>query len=161
MKRKIKFYFTLPEVTMAIAILGIGLISILGVFPIAIKSGLQAVKVSESIHKARAAANIYQAFSLQAPAVETIPYKLPISAKVRNFAFSGVDNLIGSGCTFEIPDLAKTREGENILDANGMPIPGIKTVTTSFLAGKYQMDRIFMTVNKEFDTYFYVIRKKN
>lgn len=154
-------YFTLPEVTMAIAILGIGLISILGVFPVAIKSGLQAVKVSESIHKARAAANIYQTFSLKAPAVETIPYSLPINAKVKNFAFAGTDNLIGSGCTFEIPDFAKTREGENILDANGMAIPGIKTVTTSFLAGKFQMDRIFMTVNKEFDTYFYVIRKKN
>lgn len=154
-------YFTLPEVTMAIAILAIGLLSILGVFPVAIKSGLQAVKISESIHKARAIANIYQTFALKAPAVEAIPYTIPIDNDIYKFAFTEPDNLIGgAGTTFEIPDKAVTRLGADILDANGDIIPGLKVIMPSFLNGKFQLDRTWLTVNNEFDTYFYLIRSK-
>lgn len=160
MKRKIAKYFTLPEVTMAIAILGIGLISILGVFPVAIKSGMQAVKVSESIHKARAVASIYQNFSLVAPATEST-FVIPIQDKVLDFAFKEPDNLIGSAkSTFVIPAVAKTREGDDILDANGNQIKGITRVKDSFLNGRYQLDRVFLNVNDEFDSFFYIIRAK-
>ena len=161
MKRNQKKYFTLPEVTMAIAILGIGLISILGVFPVAIKSGLQAVRVSESIHKARAVANLYQTFATIAPVTDTTPYTVPIKADALAFAFTGADNLKGATVsTFKIPDVALTRIGEQIKDLNGQNITGIKKVIPSFLNGLYQMDRIFLTVNNEFDSYFYIIRQK-
>jgi prepilin-type N-terminal cleavage/methylation domain-containing protein len=161
MKKIIKHYFTLPEVTMAIAILAIGLLSILGVFPVAIKSGLQAVKISESIHKARAVANLYQTFALKAPAVEPLPYTIPIDSDAYKFAFTDPDNLKGgAGTTFEIPIKAVTRLGEDILDANGNTIPGLKVVIPDFLNGKFQLDRTWLTVNNEFDTYFYLIRSK-
>lgn len=163
MKRSIKKYFTLPEVTMAIAILGIGLLSILGVFPVAIKSGNQAVKISESIHKARAVANLYQTFALQAtaaPGAEATPFKIDIDADAYKFAFTDPDNLKGAGSTFVIPDKAITRLGEDILDMNGMIIPGLKNIIPSFLNDKFQVDKVFLTVNNEFDSYFYVIRER-
>ncbi len=159
--KKNRKYFTLPEVTMAIAILGIGLVSILGVFPVAVKSGLQAVKMSEAIHKARAITSLYQVFSTKALTVSPVPpFKIDLDNDAEKFAFQESDNLIGTGCTFVIPPLALTRSGAIILDANGLPIPGIKTVNPSFLNGKFQMDRVFLTVNDEFDTYFYLIRHK-
>lgn len=160
MKRKIQKYFTLPEVTMAIAILGIGLISILGVFPVAVKSGNQAVKISESIHKARAVARLYQEFSTDLPIGNVLapPFTVKIDSDVEKFAFSDPDNLVGAGSTFVIPDKAVTRLGADILDLNGMVIPGIKTVIPSFLNKKFQLDRVFLTVNNEFDSYFYIVR---
>lgn len=164
MKRSNKNYFTLPEVTMAIAILGIGLLSILGVFPVAIKSGNQAVKISESIHKARAVARLYQTFALKAtalPGTEPIPYTIPIDNDAYKFAFTDPDNLIGSGSTFVIPDKAVTRLGADILDMNGMIIPGLKNAVPSFLNDKFQLDKVFLTVNNEFDSYFYIIRERN
>lgn len=160
MKRN-KRFFTLPEVTMAIAILGIGLVSILGVFPVAVKSGLQAVKMSEAIHKARAITSLYQVFATKAATINPIPpFNIELDSDAEYFAFGESDNLVGTGCTFIIPPLALTRTGSTILDANGMPIPGMKTIIPYFLNGKFQMDRVFLTVNDEFDTYFYLIRHK-
>lgn len=135
MRIKNKNFFTLPEVTMAIAILGIGLISILGVFPVSIKSGLQAVKLSESIHKARSAARLWQTFPLKVAGADP----LPIKADVYAFAFKdATDNLSGvSGTPFVVT--AKT------------PIAGM-------LNGKYELERVSMTVGTDFVTSFYVIK---
>ena len=139
--RKInKKYFTLPEVTMAIAILGIGLLSILGVFPVAIKSGLQAVKISESIHKARSAAHLWQSFVVK-PAVVG-GQDLPIESVAYTFAFGHItDNLKGVGFT-------------SFIAAPVVPI------NPSILNGKFQMDKITMTVGTDFTTSFYVIKEK-
>lgn len=138
MLRVKKRFFTLPEVTMAIAILGVGLVSILGVFPVSIKSGLQAVKISESIHKARAVAHLWQTFSLKVPGADP----LPIKVDAYKFAFKDPnDNLFGVNNT-----------------------PFVVTKTTSIfptlLNGKFEMERISMTVGSDFVTSFYVIKPK-
>ena len=64
-------------------------------------------------------------------------------------------NRIKSGYDFLISSV-----GADILDANGNTIPGLKVVIPDFLNGKFQLDRTWLTVNNEFDTYFYLIRSK-
>lgn len=138
MRRKSKFYFTLPEVVIAIAILGVGLLSILGVFPVAVKSGLQAVKISESIHKARAVATMWQNFPLKAPGGNP----LPIKNDVYNFAFNDPkDNLFGVGGTTFV-------------------VTATDPIRTSVLNGKYKLDRISLSVGTDFVTKFYVLKPK-
>jgi prepilin-type N-terminal cleavage/methylation domain-containing protein len=142
MKKINKKYFTLPEVTMAIAILGIGMLSILGVFPVAIKSGLQAVKISESIHKARSAAHLWQTF-----AESTTTDLTGIKPDAYKFAFTDMtDNLYGVGATLFLKKSVKSNISNGDID--------------KVLNGKFQLDKVTMTVGADFTTSFYVLKPK-
>lgn len=148
-KRMKKKYFTLPEVTIAIAILGIGLLSILGVFPVAAKSGLQAVKLSESIHKARAVSSIWQNFALpQSPMVGGNTLNTYIKADAYDFGFqndaSHPDNLVGVNMTAYTVDYT----------------PSDDLIIPSILNGEYQLDRVTVNIDTDFVTKFYVITPK-
>ena len=151
MKKINKKYFTLPEVTMAIAILGIGLLSILGVFPVAIKSGLQAVKISESIHKARAAAHLWQSFVNSGTNDLT-----QIEPKVYTFAFTDTtDNLFGEG-----PSAPNVKNYFLVEPSPKSKLDITNGDVIKILNGRFQLDRISMKVGGDFTTTFYVLKPK-
>lgn len=168
--RRQKRFFTLGEITIAIAVLGVGLLGILSVFPVAIQNGARAVKLSDSLHKARAISNLVQTFGIDltndtvasgtgVSKIYTVK-KTWLGTKLSGWFNDDGDNMdISVNSSVVIPEYLMDHEGNEIKDNADGSISGNLVIGSCMGSENITLKRYFITVNNEFDTMFYAFEK--
>ncbi|PCJ62519.1 MAG: hypothetical protein COA79_03140 [Planctomycetota bacterium] len=178
MKRQ-KNFFTLGEITISIAILGVGLLGVLSVFPVAIQNGARAVKLSDSLHKAHAVASLIHTFGINMDdyTIEssntvgktyTLKNMFLQTESISSFFDSDKDSLdLQINSTVVIPEFLTDHEGKAIKDELDQKIKGYAEIGNGCMGihangnPRLVLKRYFMTVNNEFDTMFYAFDATN